>query len=223
VIIAVLVVIKLVLAQVANAGFASPAQAAVFGWGFIGAFLVLGLLGVWAAARTGFPETWDPAVPLRDRLWLPAVAGLVLGALAIVIDSVTGWTAIEAAMHRMGTIHIAWPFSLVIYPGGAAISNIIFYLVPIPLVMLIVQLFTRGKRQTETFWVVGALAAAIEPVLQDQGWVDHPAMTTVTFAQDYALNLAQVYAFRRAGFGASVVLRVAFYLIWHVLWGALHG
>lgn len=223
VIIAILVVIKLVIAQVANAGFASPAQAAVFGWTFIASFMALGLLGVWAAAYTGFPETWDPAVPIRDRFWLPAVAGLVLGALAIVVDSITGWTAIEAAKHHMGTIHIPWPMSLVIYPGGAAISNIIFYLVPIPLVMLIVKLFTSGRWSTETFWVVGTLAAAVEPLLQDTGMMDHPGIMAATFAQDFAFNFAQVYAFRRAGFGSSVVLRTSYYLIWHVLWGAVRG
>jgi hypothetical protein len=39
------------------------------------------------------------------------------------------------------------------------------------------------------------------------------------FAQDYALNLAQAWVFRRAGFLAAIVVRVVFYLIWHVLWG----
>jgi len=36
---------------------------------------------------------------------------------------------------------------------------------------------------------------------------------------DYALNLAQVSLFRRGGFFATVLLRVSFYLIWHVVWG----
>ncbi|HEY3119359.1 MAG TPA: hypothetical protein VGL15_01960 [Vicinamibacteria bacterium] len=39
------------------------------------------------------------------------------------------------------------------------------------------------------------------------------------FAQDHALNLVQAWVFRRAGFLASILVRVAFYLIWHVLWG----
>ena len=39
------------------------------------------------------------------------------------------------------------------------------------------------------------------------------------FAQDYALNFAQAWFFRKRGFLAAIVVRVAFYLVWHVLWG----
>lgn len=39
------------------------------------------------------------------------------------------------------------------------------------------------------------------------------------FAQDLLANLAQVGFFRRAGFGAAVAFRVAFYLVWHVGYG----
>ena len=44
-------------------------------------------------------------------------------------------------------------------------------------------------------------------------------MTAAVFAQDYALNFAQVYLFRKSGFAASVHMRVVFYMIWHVAYG----
>lgn len=44
-------------------------------------------------------------------------------------------------------------------------------------------------------------------------------MVAVFFAQDLVANLGQVALFRRAGFGATVVFRFAFYLVWHVLYG----
>ncbi len=143
--------------------------------------------------------------------------------IAIVVDTLTGWTAIAVAQMHLTTIHIRWPMSLIIYPGGAAISNIIFYLVPIPLVLwLVSSLAFRGQWQTPTFWVVGAIAAAIEPVLQDLGSPGHPWMMVATFAEDYALNIAPVYAFQWAEIGASVVLRTAIHVVWHVFWGAIH-
>jgi hypothetical protein len=221
VIIAGLALIKVLVSNVWPAMFVSASQAKVFQWWFIGALAVLGALGVWCAARTGFPETWDPRVPLRDRIVIPAAIGAALGIVALLIDNATGWSAMEAAALGLKTINIAFPASAIIYPGGAAIVDIIYYLVPIPLLMLLVSYATRGRWQTESFWVIGALCALIEPVTQDLSMPGHAVMTTVIFTQDYALNLAQVWTFRRAGFGAAVLLRVVFYVAWHIIPSAL--
>jgi hypothetical protein len=68
--------------------------------------------------------------------------------------------------------------------------------------------------------VLAVLTSLLEPFSQDLreiitgpsrfafGWV---------FAEDYALNLGQAWLFRRYGFLSSILLRVFFYLIWHVL------
>jgi hypothetical protein len=221
VIIAALALIKVLVSNVWPAMFVSASQAKVFQWWFIASLAVLGLMGVWFAARTGFPETWDPRVPLRDRLAIPAAIGVALGIVALLVDRATGWSALEAAAHGLKTINIAFPASAIIYPGGAAIVDIVYYLVPIPLLMWLTSLALKGRWQTETFWVIGALCAAIEPVTQDLGMPGHPGMMTVMFAQDYALNLAQVWTFRRAGFGAAVWLRVVFYVAWHIIPSAL--
>jgi hypothetical protein len=212
-----------VVARWMPAAFASPSQAQVFSWPWIAALTAVGLVGVWFASRTGFPETWDPALPLRDRALLPVLTGLILGAIALVVDALTGWTTLVAQQLHLPSIHIAFPASLFIYTGGALIVNILYYLVPIPLLLWLAQLVMRGRWPTQTFWLVGALVALIEPLSQDLGLAGHPGIVAATFAQDYALNLAQVATFRRAGFGASVLLRVTFYLIWHALWGALRG
>jgi hypothetical protein len=37
------------------------------------------------------------------------------------------------------------------------------------------------------------------------------------FLQDYALNFAQAWFFRKRGYLAAILLRVAFYLVWHML------
>ena len=39
------------------------------------------------------------------------------------------------------------------------------------------------------------------------------------FLQDFALNLAQAWLFRRYGFLSAILLRVSFYFLWHVGWG----
>jgi hypothetical protein len=116
------------------------------------------------------------------------------------------------------SIHIPLPMALPIYPGGAIIVNALYYLLPIPLFVWLVAAVRRRPASRRVLWGVAGLAAAIEPLTQDLRFPGDPRVGALVFAQDYALNLAQVYAFVNFGFGASVVLRIAFYLVWHVLW-----
>jgi len=218
-----LAVIKVLLMRWVPTAFASAAQAQVFSWTWIGGLTVVGLVGVWFAARTGFPETWDPAVPLRDRVLLPVLSGIILGSIALVTDALTHWTAIVAEKMKVHSIHIGFPASLFVYPGAAVIVNTLYYLVPIPLFMWLLSLVTGGRWSTRIFWTVGILAALIEPLTQNLAGVVGAGLTAALFAEDFALNLVQVITFRRAGFGASVIVRVVYYLIWHALWGAIRG
>ena len=214
-----LVVIKLAVARLAPQAYVVPAQAQVLAWPVIGALTIVGLIGVWFASRTGFPETWDPRVPVRHRLLLPVVTGLIFGAIAMVVDALTGWTTIAAPYLH----HMPFPASLLIYPGFAVIGPILDFLVPIPLVMWLAGFVLQGRWTKQAFWVAGAFAAAIEPLTYDLHAAGHPGIVVAMFAQQYAFNLAQVATFRRAGFGASLVLQITFFLVWHVLWGALRS
>jgi hypothetical protein len=217
-----LVAVKLVITVVGPsvAGFRSPSQAAVFGWPAIGILTAVGLLAVWGGHRVGMVGVWPAEVPLRDRASLPIVLGLGLGAVSVGVDLLTGWTKISAEKMGIPSIHIPFPGSLLIYPGGAVIVNVLYYLVPITLVYGLGTLLVRSPRgRTWLFWTVGALAALIEPVTQQSGNGVTAGLAGVFITQDYVFNLAQVATFRRAGFAASVVLRVSMYLVWHILYG----
>jgi len=217
-----LVAVKLVIMVVGPsvAGFRSPSQAAVFGWPAIGIFTVVGLAAVWGCHQVGLLGVWPREIPLRDRVTIPVVLGLALGALSIGIDLITGWTKVSAAKMGVPSIHIPFPGSLLIYPGAAVIVAVIYYLVPIALLYGLGTLVIRSTRgRTWLFWIVGVLAAAVEPVTQQSGNGATAGLAVVFVTQDYVFNLAQVATFRRAGFGATVLLRVAMYLVWHVLYG----
>jgi hypothetical protein len=153
---------------------------------------------------------WEPGVPLSLRIGAPAAAGLVLGIIAMAIDRTTGWTALVAAKMHLPSIHISWPASLAIYPGGAIIVSVLYYLFLIPLFLAPF----RGRG----FWVVGLLTAAIEPLTQDLHTGAVLWVAALVFAEDYVLNLGQVWLFRRAGFVSAVLLRVFFYVVWHMVW-----
>jgi hypothetical protein len=65
--------------------------------------------------------------------------------------------------------------------------------------------------------VLAVLTSAIEPLTQDLGDAAMgPAIMLTAMALDYGLNFSQAVFFRKSGFLASILTRVAFYLVWHV-------
>jgi hypothetical protein len=221
---AFLVAIKLVLTYFPEV-FRSPAQAAVFEWKFLAIWTVTGLLGVMLADRTGFPPAWGEPGMNAKRVWLPLTLGVALGAIAIVTDLATGWTKLVAEKMHLPTIHIQFPASALIYTGGAIIVEVIYRLLLVPLLLwLISSVILRGRDEERVFWVLAVLTSFLEPLSQDlREIITGPWRFAFgcVFAEDYALNLGQAGLFRRYGFLSSILLRVFFYLIWHVLWGFL--
>jgi hypothetical protein len=208
-----LVAVRLTIARNPDM-FRSAAQAAVFTWPMLGIVTAVGFGGTWIARRTQeFPEMWDRRRSLAWRLWVPIIFGLVLGVVAIVVDRATGWTTLAAAQMKLPSIHIDPPASYLIYPGGAIIVSILYFLLLVPLFVWML----RGR----AFWAIAGIVALIEPCTQDLNMAGGAAMMAAVFAEDYALNLGQVFLFKRAGFVAAVLLRVSFYVVWHMVWPAM--
>ena len=220
---ALLVAIRLTL-QFQPDLFRSTAQAAVFGWALLPAWIGGGALGAFLASRTGFPDPLDPRVPGRRRWLEPAALGVGLGLLAIATDRATHWTRVAAAAVHQPTIHIAWPASLVIYPGGAIIVEVVYRLLTIPLLLLALTALPPLRRHaTPLFWTLACLTALIEPLGDLELARTSLLACALVFTEDLALNLAQAWTFRRAGFLAAILLRAWFYLVWHVAYGLMGG
>ena len=71
------------------------------------------------------------------------------------------------------------------------------------------------------FWILAVLSSLIEPATDLDGLRVGASLAIVgaQLVPDLLLNLTQVVMFRRYGFFASIVTRVAMYLIWHVAYG----
>jgi hypothetical protein len=210
-----LVAVRLIIARNPDM-FRSAAQAAVFAWPMLAVVAAAGVLGTWIMRRTRrFPEMWDARVPRSWRFGAPLALGLVLGLVAIAVDAATHWSVTAAAQMKLPSIHIDPPAAFLIYPGGAIIVSILYFLLLVPLLLWIF----RGRG----FAVIACVVALTEPLTQDLHMSVPVAVAALVFAADYALNLAQVWLFRRAGFVAAVLVRVAFYIVWHMLWPAIGG
>jgi hypothetical protein len=209
--------------------FASPAQAGVFSWLFLAIVTAVGLVGVWLSHRTGFPGMWDPRLSVPHWLLLSALLGLLFAAIQCAWDHTTGASRIAA--ERMGILafHISFPASAVIYPGGAVIVEVLYRLLPLPLVVFVVSnLLLRGRSQERVFWAAAVVLSAFEPVSQsgllsvalgrEFKMSGHEGLVAGEVLQGYAMNLTEAYLFRKSGFLAPVIFRVLYYLLWHVVW-----
>ena len=167
--------------------------AALFSWPAIAVFGVLGLIGIILSHRTGFPAAGPiPAAAI--------VLGLAIGVVTVLGDLAFGWTSQFAQQHPLESFNVPFPGSVLFYTGGAIESEVLFRLLPIPLVLwLISSVVLKGRRQSETFWVLAMLTSFIEPALQDLlGMRPETVLLSLTaFVPDYALNFSQAAMFRR--------------------------
>ena len=224
--VAYLAVAKVLSLTVVPIAFRSAGQQSLFDWTTLGLFALLGLAGVALAEHTGFPAAWDARVSNRQRLIVPAVVGLGIGGLAIVIDLLTGGSEAVARATGQPSFNIDFPGSLLAYSAGGILVDVEYRLFTVPfLLWLISGVLLRGRGQVPTFWALAAASTLFEPLLQGVGlFVMGGGVITVGMLAAYmvtalALNFAQVLFYRRYGLVASVLIRQADYLAWHIAYG----
>jgi len=196
-------------------------QKAVFSWRAIGIVGLLGLLSVYLLNYTGLKKLWDGDVSIKYKMLIPIAAGLLLGSIQSVYDLFTGASQEIAASMGLGAIHIAFPFSIPMYFGGAIMMSIIYYLIPITiLVYLISTKLLKGKAEGTVFWSVGIAIALFEPltnpglsVIQQVGIIAIPLSISVVI-----FNLTTILFIRQYGFIAAIFFRLGHYAIWHIIY-----
>jgi hypothetical protein len=217
VLVAFLIVVRLAVYTFYPNAFNDPEQASFFGWSALAVLGVLGLVGVYFAHLTGFPAAWGLEEPVRR--WLAPIAiGLVFSAVYIGLDRATGFTALTNAHHGVTTQFVGVVPSILIFSGGAIISELVFRLFPIPLLLwLISRVAVRKRWPEQIFWVLAVLTSLLEPVSQYSFFFGSAAGVGVAvIGAGFCLNMAQAGFFRRYGFLSAIAVRLAFYMVWHV-------
>ncbi len=226
VIVAYLAFAKVISLIILPIGFRSGGQEALFSWQTLVVYSLLGLIGVVLAAQTGFPDALDPRISNRQRLVIPAVTGFGLGVVAIALDLLTHGTEAVARATGQPSFNIDFPGSLLAYSAGGILVDIEYRIFTVPfLLWLISSVLLQGRGQTPTFWALAAISTLFEPILQGVGLtimgggVITPVMLAAYMLTAIPLNFAQIVYFRWFGLIASILVRQAYYLIWHILYG----
>jgi hypothetical protein len=165
-VVAYLAVVELFITLV-GAGLEHDPRNVLFSWPSLAIFGSAGLVGIWSSQRTGFPSAWD-AHRGRERLVYPTALGLGFGLLAAVLDQRTHGIPFFLEHTGLAQFNAPFPGSLLFYPGGAILVEVLYRLLPIPLLLwLISSVLLRGRAQPQVFWTLAVLSSAIEPLSQD--------------------------------------------------------
>jgi hypothetical protein len=166
-----------------------------------------GLAALVALERRGF---WEQ--PGRERLGrglaIATVAAVPFALAAIAADSTLGFPR---------DTNVVGPTALLFYPSVALVAEVAFHLLP-----LAGLAWLSGWRGRPAEVDRGALAlitvvAAIEPVAQ---LLLGSALPGFTLPHVFLFGFVQLLLLRWYGYLPMLWLRLAYYLLWHIVWGA---
>ncbi len=184
----------------------------------IGAIWVVGWVGVYLASGTGFAGLWQKDISNFKRFLEPALIGVGIGLLSIGFDFV---------QPLGGESLIKFPASLVAYPLGGILEEIIFRLfLTTTLVWIFSNMLLRGKWQEVVFWVVNLFLGmfyTLSQLSQYQSLVGTVDLLVVArfFVVIAVYFLLAAYYYRKYGFLAAISMRMGDYLVWHIIWGGI--
>jgi len=126
-------------------------------------------------------------------------------------------------------VHLKLPLSIPFYAYGAILLEIILRLFAITfLVWLFSNVLLRGTWQTQVFWIAAIIAALYEPLpFMRADLASVSGLSVAIVLLEWAIqplflaNVITGWLFRKYGFLAALVMRLSFYLVWHIIYGGL--
>lgn len=217
----VMAAVKIVLSTWYPNAFADPSQASFFQWESLIAIWLMGLLGVWLSQRTGFPDALDPDVSMWQRVGLPLGVGVVTGGLFALADLWLHFTSVAASQQGVTQQYTGFVPTLLSFLVAAVIVVVVFQLLVIPLPLWLISTVVKASRAREAvFWVLAVATSCLEPLTQLLPTAQAMSVGVVVFlaVTQFLVNMGQAVLFRRYGYLSAILLRVGFYLVFHVLY-----
>ena len=198
-------------------------QAAAFTWPVVGAILLIGLAGLFAERSVGLPDAFaDPARERRGAV-IAALTGLLYGAITLFQDYFIAGGGNVLALEDWA--HVPWPWSLPFYTFGAIFLEFLLRLGALCILVWFIHVVLLRRRWFgPVFWTVNLVVAFYEIMpmtLADVARGDWASVALTPLQPLYLSNVFEGWLLLRFGWFAPIVFRLAFYLLWHVVYGGL--
>ena len=176
--------------------------------------LLLGIPFLFLQTKASLPDFWEATISNKQRLLAPALIGAAFGVLDIIVFKVI---LHPEPYSELPPFLQPFPYSFFLYFSGALEIEVFYRLIPFTLILLIGKWFAKGKYFNAFLWTGIVLTALREPLEQiPDGGI--PLIIYSLFT-GFLMNFLQAVYFKKAGFIASLTIRLAHYLFWHILLG----
>lgn len=111
-------------------------------------------------------------------------------------------------------INILFPYSIIFYPFIGIIAELFFHMIPI---YILLKLFKKSKINYFIIFIV----SLIEPLFQIIFGLGNnsPLMIMYLGFHIFIFSTIQLIAYKRTGFWSMYMLRIIYYVFWHIIWG----
>jgi hypothetical protein len=117
-------------------------------------------------------------------------------------------------------INLSLPSAIFFYPSIGFVVEIIFHTLPLTVVWIMATRINSGNGQAPMILICVLIVALVEPIFQlllTTG--TNPFLKViVVFFIIYGINVQSLLRFTESGFAAMYILRLTYYLLWHMIW-----
>jgi hypothetical protein len=114
------------------------------------------------------------------------------------------------------------PQALWFYPIIGLVAEAVFHLAPLSVLLAATRIVAPRVSTNRRAWACIALVALVEPTFQVVFTAGiSPVTSALVGLHVLGISVAQLVIFRRFDFASMYVMRLVYYLWWHIVWGTL--
>ncbi len=184
-------------------------------WSFSNILLMLvGVPFLFFQQEAGFPDFWSEEVTNKKRFLIPVVIGSVFGILDIIV-----WKMVvhPEPYAELPPFLQPFPYSIFLFVSGAFEIEVFYRLIPMTIICYLGGKIASSKFASYFLYAAVVLTSVREPLEQMPN--ENFSLIAYSLITGFMMNLMQGIYYYRAGFLASLSLRLGHYLFWHILLG----
>lgn len=176
--------------------------------------LLIGVPFLFLQEKAKLPNFWQENITQKNRFLFPIAIGIVFGILDVLV--------FKSILHpepyqELPPFAQPFPYSIFLYISGAFEVEVFYRLIPLTLILLFGSWYKSGKYYLTFFWAGAILTAVREPLEQLPD--GNGLLLMYSLLTGFLMNFLQAIWYRKAGFLASLSIRMGHYLIWHIFLG----
>ncbi|MBI1742637.1 hypothetical protein HYR54_06160, partial [Candidatus Acetothermia bacterium] len=141
---------------------------------------------------------------------------VLFASITVLIDFNVGHVGFPADMN------VLFPKSLLFYPAMGFFAEILFHVVPLTILLISLTSILKKVSHKKIIWICFSIIPLVEVVYQVMPMSHFPLWAIVVFSLNlFLFELSQLLIFKKYDFVSMYSFRLAYYLVWHIVWGYL--